>query len=118
MTPTSYGQQIYQAIELYDCGEYEQSADMWMEVLKQNGNYDLAYVGIGRARLQNHDYKEACYYFKMARDKENYSEAFRYYRSEVVEENIGWIFSIAAVAMIVPLVIGRIRKIKWEVDHA
>ncbi len=115
MTPTEYGRQIYAAIDQYDRGEYQASADTWMDVLKQNGNYDLAYIGIGRAKLQNHEYEDACYYFKMARDKKNYSEAFRYYRSELVEENIGWIFAIVAVVMVVPLVLGRIRKVKWQI---
>lgn len=118
MTPTTYGQNIYEATELYDHGEYDQSAEMWMEVLKQNGNYDLAYIGIGRAKLQAHEYKEACDYFKMARDKKNYSEAFRYYRSDLVERNIGWIFAVVAVAMIVPLAIGRIKKVIKEVENA
>lgn len=118
MTPTTYGQNIYEATELYDHGEYDQSAEMWMEVLKQNGNYDLAYIGIGRAKLQAHEYKEACDYFKMARDKKNYSEAFRYYRSDLVERNIGWIFAVAAVAMIVPLAVGRIKKVIKEVENA
>ncbi len=114
MTPTAYGHQIYDAIEQYDRGEYTASSDTWMEVLKQNGNYDLAYIGIGRAKLQNHEYEDACYYFKMARDKKNYSEAFRYYRSELVEENIGWIFAVVAVVLIIPVITGRIRKIKWQ----
>ena len=118
MTPTDYGQKIYTATEQYDRGEYTQSADTWMEVLKQNGNYDLAYIGIGRAKLQANEYEDACYYFKMARDKKNYSEAFRYYRSDLVEQNIGWIFGLVAAVMIIPVVIGRIKKIKWEVDNA
>ena len=118
MTPTDYGQKIYTATEQYDRGEYIASADTWLEVLKQNANYDLAYIGIGRAKLQAGEYKEACDYFKMARDKRNYSEAFRYYRSELVEQNIGWIFGIAAVVLVVPVIVGRIRKIKWEVDNA
>lgn len=118
MTPTTYGQNIYEATELYDRGEYDQSAEMWMEVLKQNGNYDLAYIGIGRAKLQAHEYKEACDYFKMARDRKNYSEAFRYYRSDLVERNIGWIFAVAAIAMIVPLAVGRIKKVIKEVENA
>ena len=118
LTPTTYGQEIYEAIELYDRGEYDQSAQTWMEVLKQNGNYDLAYIGIGRAQLQAGEYENACYYFKMARDKKNYSEAFRYYRSELVEENIGWIFGVLAVALIVPLAVGRVRKIIKEVESA
>ena len=118
MTPTTYGQQIFTATEQYDRGEYDASAETWMEVLKQNGNYDLAYIGIGRAKLQAGEYEDACYYFKMARDKKNYSEAFRYYRSELVEENIGWIFAIVAAAMVIPVVVGRIKRIKWEVDNA
>lgn len=118
MTPTRYGQLIYTATEQYHRGEYENSADTWREVLKLNGNYDLAYIGVGRALLQQEQYEEACGYFKMARDFKNYSEAFRYYRSEWVEQNIGWIFGILAVVLVVPAVIGRIRKIKWEVDNA
>jgi len=62
--------------------------------------------------------KEACDYFAMARDSRNYSEAFRYYRSEWVEQNIGWIFGIVTVLQVVPMVVGHIRKIKWEVDNA
>lgn len=118
LTPTTYGLDIYKATELYDCGEYDQSAQMWLEVLKQNGNYDLAYIGIGRSKLQAGKYEDACFYFKMARDKKNYSEAFRYYRSELVEENIGWIFGIVAAALIIPLAIGKIKKIKWEVENS
>ena len=118
MTPTNYGNLIYEASAQYDAGEYDRSAQTWHEVLKQNGNYDLAYIGIGRAELQRGNYEEACEYFKMARDVENYSEAFRYYRSDLVEKNIGWIFGLVALVLVVPAVVGRVKKIKWEVDNA
>ena len=118
MTPTEYGSLIYKASEEYNRGLYDQSAETWREVLGRNGNCDLAYIGIGRAELQRGNYKLACDYFKLARDVDNYSEAFRYYRSELVEQNIGWIFGIVAAVLLIPAVIGRIKKIKWEVDHA
>ena len=118
MTPTEYGRLIYQANSEYHQGLYNESAETWLEVLKRNGNYDLAYIGIGRAELQRGNYEKACEYFRMARDDENYSEAFRYYRSDLVEKNIGWIFGVVAVVLVVPAVIGRIKKIKWEVDNA
>lgn len=118
MTPTEYGQLVYTATEQYQSGDYTGSSDSWREVMKRNGNYDLAYIGIGRALLQQKQYKEACDYFAMARDSRNYSEAFRYYRSELVEQNIGWIFGILAVAVCLPLLVGRLRKIKMEVDNA
>ena len=118
LTPTEYGKLVYKATEQYHAGEYAASADTWREVMKRNGNYDLAYIGIGRALLQQKQFKEACDYFAMARDSRNYSEAFRYYRSEWVEQNIGWIFGIVAVLLVVPMVVVHIRKIKWEVDNA
>ena len=118
MTPTEYGQMIYTATEQYRRGEYDASASSWLQVLSQNGNCDLAYIGVGRALLQKGEYKQACDYFKLARDFRNYSEAFRYYRSEWVEEHIGWIFAIAAVVLVAPPVVGRIRKVKEEVERA
>ena len=118
MTPTEYGELIYRANHLYSIGNYPGSAEVWKQVLNRNANYDLAYIGIGRAELQMGNYEKACEYFKMARDDENYSEAFRYYRSELVEKNIGWIFAIVVVVLVVPVAWGRIKKIKWEVDNA
>ena len=57
-------------------------------------------------------------YFELKWDADNYSKAFQYYRKEWVEENIVWIVVVLAVVVIVPLVIGRIKKIKWEIDTA
>ena len=112
---TEYGQTIYDATEKYMVGEYEESAELWQEVLKMNTNYPLAFRGIGRAVLRNNQYVEAMDYFKLAHDRENYGRAFKLYRKEWVEKNIWWILLIIAALLIVPLTIGRIRKRKWEV---
>jgi len=112
---TEYGQTIYDATEKYMVGEYEESAELWQDVLKMNTNYPLAFRGIGRAVLRNNQYVEAMDYFKLAHDRENYGRAFKLYRKEWVEKNIWWILLIIAVLLIVPLMIGRIRKRKWEV---
>ena len=90
----------------------------WRKVIALNGNYDLAYIGIGRALLRQQRYREAMDYFELKWDADNYSKAFQYYRKEWVEENIVWIVVCLAVVIIVPLVIGRIKKIKWEIDTA
>lgn len=118
MTPTEYGRLIYKATEEYSSGLYDESADTWLEVLKRNGNCDLAYIGIGRAELQRGNYEKACEYFKMARDEDNYSEAFRYYRSDLVEQNIGWIFGLVAIVLVVPAVIGFVKKLREEVENS
>ena len=112
---TEYGKTIYDAVETYLDGKYDESADLWRDVMKQNANYPLAFRGIGRAILRQNQFEEAMDYFRMAHDRENYGRAFKLYRKEWVEKNIWWIVLIAAVLLIVPLAVGRVKKLKWEV---
>ena len=120
-TPTAYGMMIYDAIDQYDRGMYDESADTWMKVLTMNANYPLAFRGIGRALLrQGNDqhpekYQQSMEYFEMAHDRESYGRAFKLYRKYWVEHNIWWIVIIIAVLLIIPVVSGRIKRMKWEV---
>ena len=114
-TPTEYGTKIYDAIDTYLKGDYDRSADLWTEVMKLNANYPLAFRGIGRALLRQDKFKEAMDYFEMAHDRQNYGRAFKLYRKVWVEKNIWWIVLILAVILIVPVVLGRIKRMKWEV---
>lgn len=114
--PTEYGNLIYKASDEYLKGDYEGSADTWREVLKLNANYNLAFIGIGRSLMRQEQYEEAMAYFKMAHDRENYGRAYRYYRKEVVERNIGWIVAVIACALIIPPIIRRVKKSKAEVE--
>ncbi len=113
---TEYGQTIYDATETYLRGEYDQSADLWRDVLRMNANYPLAFRGIGRAILRQDRYEEAMDYFELAHDRENYGRAYKLYRKIWVENNVWWIVLILAAVLIIPLSIGRIRRMKWEVE--
>ena len=117
-TPTEFGSLIFQAIEQFQNGEYSESGESWEEVKRWNGNYDLAYIGIGRSLLRQERYGEAMEYFKLKWDDDNYSKAFQYYRKEWVEENIGWMIAVLIVVIVIPLAVGRIKKIKHEIDTA
>ena len=114
-TPTEYGNKIYEAIREYQDGEYSGSALIWQDVLKQNANYPMAFRGIGRTVLRQNRYEEALEYFKMAHDRENYGRVFKLYRKEWIEKNIGWLFLGLGVLILIPLILGRIRRMKWEV---
>ncbi len=84
-------------------------------MLKQNANYPLAFRGIARTVLRQNKYEEAMEYFQMAHDKENYGRVFKLYRKEWIEKNILWVFLVIAALVLVPLIIGRIKRSKWEV---
>ena len=80
-----------------------------------NAGYPLAFRGIGRAILRQNKYEEAMEYFRLAHDRQNYGRAFKLYRKEWVERNIWWVILIIAALLIIPLILGRIKRTKWEV---
>ena len=114
--PTEYGNLIYDACESYLKGDYDGSAEMWEKVLKLNANYNLAFIGIGRSLMRQEKYEEAMEYFKMAKDRDNYGRAFRFYRKEMVEENIWWMVIALAAILIIPLVVRMVKKMRMEVE--
>ncbi|NLK21027.1 MAG: tetratricopeptide repeat protein [Epulopiscium sp.] len=118
---TEYGKLINQGLALYQKGRYEESAEKWEEVLKLNGNYDLAYVGIGRSLLRQGEYKKAMEYFKLKMDFKNYSKAYKFYRKQWIEENIAWIILGLVLLYILPKIKRLIVKIimlrKTEVER-
>ena len=116
--PTQFGQLVYDAIEEFDEGRYIESGKAWEEVMKLNGNYDLAYIGIGRSLLRQERYKEAMDYFEVKYDDENYSKAFKQYRKEWVEEHIAIIVIVLLALFLIPMGIGKIRSIKHEIEIA
>ena len=116
--PTEFGKQVYNAVEQFDQGEYEKSGESWDKVMKQNGNYDLAYIGIGRSLLRQKRYKEAMRYFELKYDDENYSKAYKQYRKIWVEDHIVIIVLVILALFLVPMTIGKTKKIKHDIDTA
>ena len=118
LVPTEFGQLVYDAIEQFDQGQYNESGESWENVLKQNGNYDLAYIGIGRSLLRQKRYKEAMEYFELKYDGENYSKAYKQYRKVWVEDHIVIIVIVILALFLVPFGIGKVKRIRHEIDTA
>jgi tetratricopeptide (TPR) repeat protein len=113
---TDFGALVFDAMDKFDDGKYDESRDLWEQVIQLNGNYDLAYIGLGKAYLRQKKYKEAMDYFKVKRDRRDYSKAFKYYRKEWIEKNIGWMVGLLIVIIVLSFVLKIVKKIKWELD--
>ena len=116
--PTEFGELIYSAIEDFDAGNYEASGESWKKVMELDGNYDLAYIGIGRSLLRQKKYEEAMDYFELKYDEDNYSRAYKQYRKEWVEEHIVVIVIVILAVFLIPMSIGKVKRIKHEIDIA
>jgi len=101
---TEFGMNVRKALRMYNEGIYEETVEIWRKVLEMDANYELAHIGIGNAYYSQNKYKEAMQEYKLARDSEKFSSAFKEYRIIFLRENFIWI-------VVVILLIYCIKKI-------
>lgn len=104
---TEYAHLIEQAIEAEDNRKYDEAEECWKEVQKANANFDLAYVGLAKCYLHSAAqadegearelYQTAMEYYKLARNTDGYSKAFKEYRSLYVREHLLLVLAVAVV---------------------
>jgi len=115
---TAYGLLINKALDEYKAGNYETSAAVWEDVLKMNGNYDLAYIGIGRAALRQGEYLKAMKYYKLKHYQRGYGKAFQLYRKQWMEENLWWLLLALALVIILPPAVKLAVRVNREIREA
>lgn len=102
-SPTEFGHCVHKAVSYYEQGLYGEAEKPWLEALKYNSNFPLAYKGLAKAKMEQYNYEQAMEYFRLGLDKQGYSKAFKQLRINFVRENY-WIF-IVALALLVGIVI-------------
>jgi len=100
---TYYKDLIHKAIGAYHEGRFDESTALWTQVLEVNASFDMAYTGTGRAKLMQGQYAEAMADFKLANDRENYSEALKFYRKSQIERYFGPLLLAVAVLILYAL---------------
>lgn len=110
--PTAFGRSVHQAVRLQYNGNDAESVKAWKEALRMNANYDIAYIGIGKAMLMEKKNKEAMEYFKLGMQRKYYSVAYKRYRREVMKEHFGTFLTVL-MAAIASLAAFRLTK-KWR----
>ena len=83
-TPTTYCDTIMSALRNQNEHNYSDSIRYWQDVLTKNNNFDLAYIGIGKALYNQGKYTEAMEMLKSAYETTQYSKAFSQVRREIL----------------------------------
>jgi len=98
--PTEYALKIYQALNLYNSRQYDQSIEIWNEVLTLNQMSVIAHDNIAKTYLQQEKYEEAMYHFELAGNRPGYSEAYWEVRNIGIQSALGTLI-IGLVAFLV-----------------
>ncbi len=109
--PTEYTRLVHEAVSYYNAGEYEQSREVWEQVIRRNTNAMQAYAGVGRALLKEKRYEEALDYYRQGNSREEYSQAYRIVRLNAIRSAAPWaVVILVAVIVIWKLVGWLIRR--------
>ncbi|MGN0553664.1 MAG: tetratricopeptide repeat protein, partial [Oscillospiraceae bacterium] len=101
---------VTEASNLYNEGKYDESYEPWQAVLKYDGNYRRAYIGIGNALFNRGEYKEAMKYFKISISRGRYNKAFEGYRDQWLKQNFTLIVIVLIVIIVAYMVTKKILK--------
>lgn len=110
--PTEYVTSVKNAMNLYADGKFEESLAAWTEVIKQNGNLQLAYSGIGSCHYVMADYENAQKYFKLGDDRSGYIKALEHTRKDAIDAAVPFIIYGGIGLFVVLQVIKLIKKRK------
>ena len=102
--PTDYCDTIMNALRNQNEHNYSESIDYWQEVLTKNNNFDLAYIGIGKALFSQNKYEEAYEILQNAYETSYASKAFAEVRKDIIGK---WIILILVIA--VALIVGLVK---------
>ncbi len=94
--PTDYCDTIMSALRNENEHNFSATIDYWQEVLTSNNNFDLAYIGIGKALYNQGNYDEAMKMLSSAYEIEYYSKAFAETRKQLLS------------VILLPLIIGLV----------
>lgn len=107
---TDFGRTIHEASAQYAQGLYTESISLWERVLRMDHNFAMAHRALGRAYFQMEDYENAMASYRLANDKQGYSDAFKEQSLIWIRAHIGWIFGAAALAFVLNQVRKRFRR--------
>lgn len=95
---TDFANMVHSGLKNYKDGIYD--IDEWKEVLRMNSFFSLANKSIANAYYRANNFDEALYYFKLANDKEGYSDAFWQLRYNWIQSNLSIVLIISLLAFV------------------
>ena len=103
-SPTEYCDTIMSALRNQNEHNFSESILFWQDVLTRNNNFDLAYIGIGKALYSQGKYEEAMKMLENAYETETYSDAFAQVRKDLLSSWVLFALIIGVIVLAVLLV--------------
>lgn len=95
-----FGSRVKELMTLTLDGDYDLAKDGWLNVIKEDANFQPAYSAVANAYVGESNYMLAMEYAKKGYDRETYSVAFEYVRKDFINRNFIWIFILSIIVLV------------------
>lgn len=109
-SPTKYANTVCSAIESENKGDYSAAGKAYRQLLDMHPGNGIAYLGIGKQKMRDGDYRAAMDYFKKAERKSYYSKALKLRRNEVGYTYIGIVVAGIILICIISFLVRKYKR--------
>lgn len=114
---TDFGKSVRNAVTLYRKAQFAESETLWNDILKQSGNYEYAYTGLGKIAEINGSYRQAMKYYRLGDSAVNYSSALKKERSAAIKTAFPFVMTVIVILVVGLLIYGRRRSKKTHASR-
>ncbi|MBP3339480.1 MAG: hypothetical protein J6L69_08765 [Lachnospiraceae bacterium] len=108
--PTEFTQLVHESLVLYQNGRYSDSKKPLEQLILMNSLFDYANEAMGHAYFQEENYEQALYYYRLAKEKQGYSDSFWELRNDWLTSNLIYLIVIIVIFWLIFKVLGKIDK--------
>ncbi|WP_167746985.1 YIP1 family protein [Cohnella luojiensis] len=111
-TRSEFGNDVMNAILLYDDGKYAESKPYWERVYARNEMFTGTYLGLGKVYLEEKNNELALSFMKEAYDTKGYSKAYWEIRLEWLQNHfIGLVLTLVAIGLLLKFTPRAIKRL-------
>lgn len=108
--PTEFANMIHEANALYTQGKYDESMEIWQQVIEKNNYYTLALVNMGNILLRQTKNNEAIEYFYEAKNATFASDAFEEIRADFLRNHFSTIIIVVVIVLVALVVWSSVKR--------
>lgn len=106
-SPTSYADAVHNALDAYNAGRYTECEQLWQSVKRISGSCQMVENGLGNCAFQRHDYETAAQYYKLAENRDGYSDAYWQIRNDQLSQILPYVLVAVLGIMVLLFVYNR-----------
>ena len=108
--PTEFFRHVMEGVDLYKQGLYTEGHAVWNDILRMNSSFILAHRAIAKSYFRQGNYEQALASFRLAEDKQSYSDAYWQIRNFWIQRNMSYVLLFILIFILIRLILRMCDK--------